>query len=156
MGMILDKLGIAVRTGTHCAEPVMTHYGITSMIRASLAMYNTIEEVDVFADGLIRALDMLRRSPGGKTIETESINMSLIVLEGLDGAGKSTQIDLLQQLLASRGLRYEYLHFPRFDAPIYGRVDRPLSARRIGSSGCQSIRMWSHCCTRATAPTPRR
>ena len=39
--------------------------------------------------------------------------MSLIVLEGLDGAGKSTQIDLLQQLLASRGLRYEYLHFPR-------------------------------------------
>lgn len=44
----------------------MTHYGITSMIRASLAMYNTIEEVDVFADGLIRALDMLRRSPGGK------------------------------------------------------------------------------------------
>lgn len=64
--MILDKLGVAVRTGTHCAEPVMTHYGITSMIRASLAMYNTIEEVDVFADGLIRALDMLRRSPGGK------------------------------------------------------------------------------------------
>lgn len=59
-GMILDKLGVAVRTGTHCAEPVMTHYGITSMIRASLAMYNTIEEVDVFADGLIRALDMLR------------------------------------------------------------------------------------------------
>ena len=59
-GMILDKLGVAVRTGTHCAEPVMTHYGITSMIRASLAMYNTIEEVDVFADGLIRAMDMLR------------------------------------------------------------------------------------------------
>ena len=48
--------------------------------------------------------------------------MSLIVLEGLDGAGKSTQIDLLQQLLASRGLRYEYLHFPRFDAPIYGEL----------------------------------
>ena len=48
--------------------------------------------------------------------------MSLIVLEGFDGAGKSTQIDLLQQLLASRGLRYEYLHFPRFDAPIYGEL----------------------------------
>lgn len=48
--------------------------------------------------------------------------MSLIVLEGLDGAGKSTQIKMLQQLLVSRGLRYEYLHFPRFDAPVYGEL----------------------------------
>ena len=49
VGMILDKLGIAVRTGTHCAEPVMAHYGITSMVRASLAMYNTFGEIDMLA-----------------------------------------------------------------------------------------------------------
>ncbi|MBO4994292.1 MAG: cysteine desulfurase, partial [Alistipes sp.] len=46
LGMILDKLGIAIRTGQHCAEPVMTHYGITGMCRASIAMYNTREEMD--------------------------------------------------------------------------------------------------------------
>lgn len=46
--------------------------------------------------------------------------MPLIVLEGLDGAGKTTQTELLKEWLESRGLRYEYLHFPRFDAPVYG------------------------------------
>ena len=46
LGMILDKLGIAIRTGQHCAEPVMQHYSITGMCRASFAMYNTKEEVD--------------------------------------------------------------------------------------------------------------
>ena len=81
--------------------------------------------------------------------------MSLIVLEGLDGAGKSTQIDLLQQLLASRGLRYEYLHFPRFDAPIYGELIARFLRGEL-EQWMPSIRMWSHCCTRATAPTPRR
>ena len=60
MGMILDKLGIAVRTGQHCAEPVMTHFGTTGMCRASLAMYNTTEEVDALADGVRRAVRMLR------------------------------------------------------------------------------------------------
>ncbi len=44
----------------------------------------------------------------------------LIVLEGLDGAGKSTQIELLRGMFAERGMESEYLHFPRFDAPIYG------------------------------------
>lgn len=44
----------------------------------------------------------------------------LIVLEGLDGAGKSTQIKLLRDMFAERGVESEYLHFPRFDAPIYG------------------------------------
>ncbi|MEE1098702.1 MAG: dTMP kinase [Alistipes sp.] len=44
----------------------------------------------------------------------------LIVLEGLDGAGKSTQIELLRQYIESKGIRTEYLHFPRFDAPIFG------------------------------------
>jgi cysteine desulfurase/selenocysteine lyase len=60
MGMILDKLGIAVRTGQHCAEPVMAHYGITGMCRASLAMYNTREEVEALRRGVERAVRMLR------------------------------------------------------------------------------------------------
>ena len=45
-----------------------------------------------------------------------------IVLEGLDGAGKSTQIRMLRQLLAERGVESEYVHFPRFDAPVYGEL----------------------------------
>ncbi|HNV80256.1 MAG: cysteine desulfurase [Tenuifilaceae bacterium] len=53
-GMILDKLGIAVRTGAHCTEPVMTHYGIDGTVRASLAFYNTREEVDRLIEGVER------------------------------------------------------------------------------------------------------
>lgn len=60
MGMILDKMGIAIRTGTHCAEPVMAHYGLTGMCRASFAMYNTAEEVEALAAGVRRASGMLR------------------------------------------------------------------------------------------------
>jgi cysteine desulfurase/selenocysteine lyase len=60
MGMILDKLGIAVRTGQHCAEPVMAHYGNTGMCRASLAMYNTREEIEALHRGVERAVRMLR------------------------------------------------------------------------------------------------
>ena len=60
VGMILDKLGIAVRSGTHCAEPVMAHYGITSTVRASMAFYNTPAELDRLAEGLQRATRMLR------------------------------------------------------------------------------------------------
>ena len=45
-----------------------------------------------------------------------------IVLEGLDGAGKSTQIKQLRQLLASRGIESEYVHFPRFDSPVFGEL----------------------------------
>lgn len=51
-GILLDKMGIAVRTGQLCAEPVMQHYGVTGMVRASLGMYNTREEVDLFCEGL--------------------------------------------------------------------------------------------------------
>lgn len=51
-GMILDKMGIAVRTGTHCTEPVMAHFGIDGTVRASLAFYNTIEEIDKLAEGI--------------------------------------------------------------------------------------------------------
>jgi len=57
-GLILDKLGIAVRTGTHCAEPVMRHYGIEATIRASFALYNTLEEVDRLVEG-IRKIQMM-------------------------------------------------------------------------------------------------
>ena len=60
VGMILDKLGIAIRTGHHCAEPVMTHYGVTGMCRASIGMYNTLEEVEALAKGIERAVMMLR------------------------------------------------------------------------------------------------
>jgi cysteine desulfurase/selenocysteine lyase len=45
-GMVLDKMGIAVRTGTHCAQPVMQHFGIEGTIRASLALYNTPDEIN--------------------------------------------------------------------------------------------------------------
>ena len=58
--MILDKLGIAVRTGQHCAEPVMTHYGVQGMCRASLAMYNTEAEIDALEAGIRRAVRLLR------------------------------------------------------------------------------------------------
>ena len=60
LGMILDKLGIAIRTGQHCAEPVMAHYGVTGMCRASIAMYNTREEMDALVAGVERAVRMLR------------------------------------------------------------------------------------------------
>ena len=60
VGMILDKLGVAIRTGQHCAEPVMAHYGVTGMCRASIAMYNTPEEIDTLCRGVERAVRMLR------------------------------------------------------------------------------------------------
>ena len=59
IGVILDKLGIAVRTGHHCAQPVMDQFGIPGTVRASLAMYNTTEDIDHFIAGLKRALAML-------------------------------------------------------------------------------------------------
>lgn len=60
LGMILDKQGIAIRTGTHCAEPIMTHYGVTGMSRVSLAMYNTEQEIDALVDGVAKAVKMLK------------------------------------------------------------------------------------------------
>jgi cysteine desulfurase/selenocysteine lyase len=60
VGMILDKLGVAIRTGHHCAEPVMTHFGVTGMCRASIGMYNTKEEVDALVKGVERAVMMLK------------------------------------------------------------------------------------------------
>ena len=60
VGTLLDQMGVAVRTGHHCAEPLMNHFGIPGTIRASFACYNTFEEVDVFVHSLERALKMLR------------------------------------------------------------------------------------------------
>lgn len=59
-GILLDKMGIAVRTGQLCAEPVMQHYGVTGMVRASLGMYNTREEIDLFCAGLQKIAKMFK------------------------------------------------------------------------------------------------
>ncbi len=59
IGTILDKLGIAVRTGHHCAQPIMDFFKIPGTIRASFSFYNTEEEIDVFVNGLKRAVSML-------------------------------------------------------------------------------------------------
>lgn len=58
MGVLLDTMGIAVRTGHHCAEPLMRRFGIEGTVRASFAMYNTKEEVDVLANGIRRIVKM--------------------------------------------------------------------------------------------------
>lgn len=59
VGMILDKKGIAVRTGHHCAQPIMHHFNIPGTVRASFAVYNTKEEIDTFIEGLKTAIRML-------------------------------------------------------------------------------------------------
>ncbi len=58
-GTILDRLGIAVRTGHHCAQPLMRRFGIPGTVRASFALYNTFEEVDALVDGVRRVREML-------------------------------------------------------------------------------------------------
>ena len=58
MGTLLDRLGIAVRTGHHCAEPLMHRLGIEGTVRASLAFYNTREEIDILIDGIQRLKQM--------------------------------------------------------------------------------------------------
>lgn len=60
LGTIIDKMGVAVRTGHHCAEPVMTFFGIPGTVRASFAMYNTKEEIDIFVKAVERAANMLK------------------------------------------------------------------------------------------------
>ena len=59
LALILDKMGIAVRSGQMCAEPLMERFGVTGMLRASLAPYNTIHEAEYFVKCLNRAIDML-------------------------------------------------------------------------------------------------
>lgn len=60
LGMIVDKLGVAIRTGTHCAEPTMEHYGVGAMSRISFGMYNTEAECDTAVAAIDKAVKMLR------------------------------------------------------------------------------------------------
>jgi cysteine desulfurase/selenocysteine lyase len=59
LALILDKMGVAVRSGQMCAEPLMDRFGVTGMLRASLAPYNTMEEAEYFVKCLNKATDML-------------------------------------------------------------------------------------------------
>ena len=59
VGMILDKLGIAVRTGHHCTQPIMKYFNIAGTVRASFAVYNTFEEIDILVEGVKKAQRML-------------------------------------------------------------------------------------------------
>ena len=58
MGTLLDRLGIAVRTGHHCAQPLMDRFGILGTVRASFALYNTLDEVDALVEGVRRVSNM--------------------------------------------------------------------------------------------------
>ena len=58
LGTLLDRLGIAIRTGHHCAQPLMARCGVEGMARASFALYNTREEVDALAEGIARVRRM--------------------------------------------------------------------------------------------------
>ena len=59
LALILDKMGIAVRSGQMCAEPLMDRFGVTGMLRASFAPYNTMEEAEYFVKCLNKAISML-------------------------------------------------------------------------------------------------
>jgi cysteine desulfurase/selenocysteine lyase len=59
LALILDKMGIAVRSGQMCAEPLMDRLGVTGLLRASFAPYNTLEEAEYFVKCLDKAIDML-------------------------------------------------------------------------------------------------
>lgn len=58
MGTLLDRLGIAVRTGHHCAQPVMDRFGVSGVVRASFALYNTKDEIDTLVAGIKRVSQM--------------------------------------------------------------------------------------------------
>ena len=58
MGTLLDRLGIAVRTGHHCAQPLMERLGIQGTVRASFALYNTKDEIDALVEGVKRVSRM--------------------------------------------------------------------------------------------------
>jgi cysteine desulfurase/selenocysteine lyase len=59
IAQILDRQGVAIRAGHHCAQPLMSHLGVTATARASFALYNTVEEIDVFVEALSKARAML-------------------------------------------------------------------------------------------------
>jgi cysteine desulfurase/selenocysteine lyase len=58
VGTILDQLGIAVRAGHHCAMPVMDLFGVPATVRASFAIYNTFEEIDILMDGIQQVIEV--------------------------------------------------------------------------------------------------
>ncbi|MCC5882373.1 MAG: cysteine desulfurase [Halomonas sp.] len=60
IALLIDQLGVAIRTGNHCAQPLLAHFGVTATCRASFAAYNTLEEVDAFAEALDRVIGMVR------------------------------------------------------------------------------------------------
>ncbi len=61
IGTLVDKMGgVAVRTGHHCAQPVMTRFDVPGTVRASFAIYNTLEEVEIFVQAVEKAVKMLR------------------------------------------------------------------------------------------------
>ena len=60
IGLLIDQLGVAIRTGHHCAQPLLAHFGVDATCRASFAAYNTLEEIDVFAEALERVIGMVR------------------------------------------------------------------------------------------------
>ncbi len=60
LGMVLNKMGVAIRTGNHCAEPIISHYGVDGMARASFALYSSVEDVDNFIKAVERAVLMFK------------------------------------------------------------------------------------------------
>lgn len=60
IGLLIDQLGVAIRTGHHCAQPLLNHFGVDATCRASFAAYNTPEEIDVFVEALQRVVTMVR------------------------------------------------------------------------------------------------
>ncbi|MBN2684646.1 MAG: aminotransferase class V-fold PLP-dependent enzyme, partial [Pontiellaceae bacterium] len=60
IGTFLDADGVAVRTGHHCAQPVMERYGVPATARAAFAMYNTFEEIDVLAEAIVKTIGMFK------------------------------------------------------------------------------------------------
>ena len=60
LAMMLDVRGIAVRTGHHCTQPLMSRFGIEGTTRASFSIYNTLDEVDLFVEALLQVLNILR------------------------------------------------------------------------------------------------
>jgi cysteine desulfurase/selenocysteine lyase len=68
VGMLLDQQGVAVRTGHHCAQPIMEQYGIFGTVRASFALYNTVDEVDLLFAALDKASALLKGGGRGKSL----------------------------------------------------------------------------------------
>ena len=74
VSMLIDRSGVAVRAGTHCAQPLLTRFGVTSTCRASFAMYNTKAEIDVLAEALEKARSFSAERTGKWTNSTSRKN----------------------------------------------------------------------------------